>query len=252
MCSRVKARQRRRSHPDDTKSTGVRTVITRREATISIAFWGVVLAAAPGTLIASGSAAQANPFLFILRLAFGIGGRAVARSTARRLGSRALGRGSGGRVTGRQGGKVVRTRSRGVALKNSNRKERRWTQQFVKSGLEELLFNSLGDKVFAEETTARVPAGSVVFEVSSSEDAFVDISVTNTVTNNHELTLEMYIFDIDAGVVDRKLGRVYVAMEALSTEKFRVFIGQFEHTGRKSLVVNGLGVFHNSEIFFVV
>jgi hypothetical protein len=227
-------------------------LITRRETLRMLPSWYLALVVAPGVLILDSPTTQANPFLFILRFAFGIGSRAAARSAARRLGSRSLGRGSGSRATGRQGGQVVRTRSRAAALKKASGKEKQWTQQFVKMGLEELLFNSLGNKAFAEETTAQVPAGSIVFDVASREDAFVEISITNTATNSHELALEMYIFDVDAGVVDRKLGRVYVAMEAQSSEKFRVFIGKFDYTGRKSLVVNGDRLFQNSEIFFVI
>lgn len=178
--------------------------------------------------------AHANPlFMFVLRFLFG---QAFRRGATRLLSRNLLGRG-GSRVLSVQRGRAIRSASRAELLENASHRERRWTGQFIASGLEEVVWQAITVEPASANEEIEIPANAPVYKISESKNAVVEIFVKNISNIDSVIDITMYLYDIDAGIVDQKYPYISAFVRANTNQRFNVSLHPLNHTGRKVLCV---------------
>lgn len=213
-------------------------------------------------------AANANPLLLI-KFIFGLGARravigAAARAATRSVTRRGVARaGAGGAVAGGSTGTAraagAGTMARGAIprsrrrRKDANPREAKWTKDFIEMGLENLVTSALERRPSAGVPGYPLPDNSVVYRSEDNSSHSIKVQVTNTRTKRENLLMELYLYDIDAGLVEKKLASPVAVIGAQTTWEFDIFLGRLNKPGRKVLCV-GQGKYKRriSEVFYVV
>ena len=208
-------------------------VISRRLLLVGIPLWSI--------MILSPRLSSGNPLVLILRFAFGASLRAGARSVPRILGRRMIGRGGRSRLIGRNGNRGVRTSSQAAMFATAPGNEKNWTREFVRMGFEELVFQSLDIEPASAGRDIRIPDDAPVYEISDHEAAYIEIEVANRSEELQAVAIALYLYDIDAGLVDTKYAHIFATVRANSTQKFKIDLKPLKYRGRKTIFVKQEG-----------
>lgn len=85
---------------------------------------------------------------------------------------------------------------------NAPERERKWTNEFVQMGLEELVFQSLDIQPAEAGEDIRIPDGAPVYKIDDQESTQLEIEVENRSDELQVAEITLYLYDIDAGLVD--------------------------------------------------
>ncbi|HEY9079023.1 hypothetical protein [Magnetovibrio sp.] len=189
-----------------------------------------------GTMLFS-RLSRGNPLFLFLRFFFGAALRGGARSGLRMLGRRMIGRGGRSRLIRRSGNQGVRSTSRAAMIASAPEKEKKWTNEFVKMGLEELVLQSLDIVPAVADEDIEIPDGAPVYEIHDHQSAQMEIEVENKSNELQAVAITLYLYDIDAGLVDTKYPHIFASVQANRTQKFKIDLKPLKYQGRKVICV---------------
>lgn len=204
-------------------------MIARRRVLLSFTAWLSGFALTKQT--------RANPILLFLRFLFSVGVRAGARSGLRALGRQSVGRSGSSRIIGRSGRRFVRSRSHKEAMQSASKKEQGWTREFVEQGLEEIVFEAISGEISLSDDEIEISSDAPIYDVGNVAKSYVKIEVSNPSNSLQSVNITLYLYDVDAGLVDQKYKGLAAILGARSTETFKVDLNPLDHRGRKVLCI---------------
>lgn len=210
-------------------------MISRRSLLLSIPLTGIFFI---------GKKLNATPLHIaglILRFFFSFAVRGAARNGLRLLSRKLIGRGGRARYLKRKGSLGARTVSRSSMLATAPHNEQKWTQEFVQMGLEELVFSVLDIETAEANEDIRIPKNAPVYELDNQDSSFIEIEVENRLNELQVAEITLYLFDVDAGLVDTRYPFIFASVKAMGTQKYKVDLKPLKYQGRKVIVVKQEG-----------
>jgi len=184
---------------------------------------------------------QGNPFVLFLRFLFGMAVRSGARSGLRLLGRGMIGRSGRSRLIARNGREVTRTTSQAAMIATAPEQERKWTKEFIETGLEEMIFQTLDIPSLGTDEDIEIPDGAPVYEIENQQSARLAIEVENRSSKLQIAEITLYLYDIDAGLVDTKYPYIFASIEANTLQRFDIDLRPLKYQGRKTICVKQTG-----------